>query len=158
MSMSKSATGEKPTGLTHRLYFDIGQLAAAMIGIPKDDERHNALGRITKIEGEDVTLEIFGGERIEVKADNLKQLVHYDKSRPASFQEGSRGNVYGLDHPDWGSEWLLTSTVLRAFSETGFFETRNTVYVASYVDVRGFGDPDDFVHSPLLSKLPKLDK
>lgn len=159
MSMSKSATGEKPTGLTHELKFSVGQLAAAMIGIPEDDPRHNVIGRVTHIDGENVTLAKFGGEQIAVTVANLKQAVHYDKSQSSFIREGSRGEVYGLDHPDplvGPNQWITTSVVLRLVKETGFFETRNTVYMANYVDVVcGKTGGIQRIDSPLLNKVHK---
>lgn len=154
MNMSKSVTGLKSIGTTHKLRFKVGQLAAAMIGIPEEDERHNVIGRITRLDGEDVTLAV-GEKQFNLTVSNLKQAVHYDRSVSAWIGEGRRADVTGLDHPELGQGWINTSIVLRYFPETGFFETRNTLYMADYVDIIGKAGETHRVHSPLLSKVHK---
>lgn len=42
---------------------------------------------------------------------------------------GRRADVFAIDHPLLGCQWVNTSTVMIYDEETGNFETRNTKYV-----------------------------
>lgn len=66
-----------------------------------------------------------------------KPTVHYDADGIAEIAVGERATVNVIDHYN---EWLyhgqmvFTSTVLNYDTETGVFETKNSVYVPMKLD------------------------
>lgn len=61
---------------------------------------------------------------------NGKPIVRF--SNPTHIELGESAEVYTLDHPRLGAEYVITSEVLQIFATpTGVkaFETRNTNYV-----------------------------
>lgn len=55
-----------------------------------------------------------------------KPVVHYEPLHVTNIQLGRSADVYALDHPNLGQQWVVTSKVI-ASTEDGF-ETRNSIY------------------------------
>lgn len=62
-----------------------------------------------------------------------KPTVHYYKQLSNNIKLGSRALIHPIDHPDSehvsNQTWVLTSKVIWHDSESGNFETLNTMYV-----------------------------
>lgn len=130
------------TGTTHQLRFAVGQLAVAIIGLNEEDPKHGFIGKIMAIEGEMVLLRAYDGDQEEVLLENLKQAVHYDIDKPHAIGKGMEATVFAIDHPAshiGPNRVVYTSEVLTYNKMTGFFETRNTCYMANRVEHPLFG-------------------
>ena len=57
---------------------------------------------------------------VHFKADSLSYVTR--------FHDGQVASVFTLDHPRLGSQWVMTSEVLKK-NPDGSFETLNTIYV-----------------------------
>jgi len=62
----------------------------------------------------------------------LKRAVHYDNCLPFFVTEGHRASLRALDHYALGNQSVDTSEVLKWNKETGFIETRNTIYIPAF--------------------------
>lgn len=159
MNMSKSATGLRDElgvpnkSPTHQLRFTVNQLACAAIGLPEDHPGHNYIGRLVALSDTEAVLRAFDGQEVTVPANSLKQVVHYDADKGVFIEVGQRASVVNIDHPETGmiypGEVISTSPVLSKYSRTGFFETRNTVYLPNVVRNPMFGDAGE-MRSPYL--------
>lgn len=108
------------------------------------DKPENFIGRLVSIDGENVVLRAFDGEEHQSVVSKLKQVVHYDRSASFHIQKGERASVVAIDHPNpsiFAREFVSTSVVESSNTFTGFFETKNTLYVADVV----FGDKSPYL-------------
>jgi hypothetical protein len=119
--------------------FKVGQLVLAQNAAPLpelDGAMVDFIGRLESIDGDDVVVRAYDGEAWPSKLSALKQVVHYDVTKSFYVAKGNNANVFAIDHPDpsiFPNEWVTTSVVKEVDPYTGFFETRNTLYMASYV-------------------------
>lgn len=120
--------------------FIVGQMACAM-GKSPCGIHENYIGRIDSMseDGTKVTLKAYDAETVEVLASTLKQAVHYDVDQSKYILVGDSASVVALDHPRLGVGVVYTTSVLKHNKFSGFFETRNTVYMANKVDFGAFG-------------------
>jgi len=61
----------------------------------------------------------------------MKKIVHYKPSRLDLIREGLHARVFPIDHPSIfvsNTAYVETSVVIKHNSETGEFETLNSIY------------------------------
>lgn len=126
--------------------FKEGQLAVALIGIEDTAPDYGFIGRIESITGDDVVLVAHDGEKQTVPVGSLKQAVHYDRDKPFSGTVGGAASVFAIDHPIGPDQFVTTSAIEVISGEIGFFETKNTLYMANKIE-NMFGT----TYSPLLT-------
>lgn len=76
-----------------------------------------------------ISLSKSGALNLSEFVSKTKPTVKYDVMAITRIEVGKRADVYGIDHPLLGSQWINTSAVLNYDKETGVFETWNTIYV-----------------------------
>lgn len=59
----------------------------------------------------------------------MKQQVKYKNDDTALIVVDGCAYVYAIDHPNVGSGYVRTSTVLSHDHTTGVFETKNSTYI-----------------------------
>ena len=131
--------------------FAVGILAMAPSAVTIDGEPMDFVGRITSMQDGKVVLRAYDGDEVVVDEATLKQAVHYKRSENNYIEVGQRAAVFAIDHPVpyiGPNQPVTTSEVLSYDAElSGFFETKNTVYMVDEIDFGVLGT----IRSPWLS-------
>jgi len=120
--------------------------AAAVAALPTGSDlsslgesNYGRIGRVTAITPTGlVTMKSADGVELTITEDELIPVVHYDINEKFSGDVGEPAYVTALDHPIWGREKVITSTV-QFILDSGEFETRNTLYIPNAQDILGIG-------------------
>lgn len=124
-------------------FFAVGTLALAPKAATLEGEPVDFVGRIVSMEDGKVVLRAYDGDEITADQATLKQAVHYDRNKSFFIEVGREAMVFAIDHPApyiGPNQPVTTSEVLDFDPDlTGFFETRNTVYMANEINLGVLG-------------------
>jgi len=141
--------------------FIVGQLAATRFaetaarmqaGEELDlDKVVSQIGRITSIDGTNVTIKSADGTVGTHDASALVDVVHFDITQPMSGSVGGSGSVFAIDHPLLPANQFVTTSEIKYIMADGKFETRNTLYIPNLYDIFGLGIKEFMAESPYLT-------